>query len=173
MKKQPPYLYVNFQSTVKQTSFEKSQLKLWLSMASEVVRYLIKKKIIATANISEIHVSLLLCGNDRIKNLNNEFRRIDKVTDVLSFPAHEDMRKKKYSEKILFLGDLAICHPQTKKQAKQFEVTYFDEFIHLFFHGMIHLMGYDHEISIKEEKLMQRWEDLAITKFSQIKTKTS
>jgi len=101
--------------------------------------------------------------------LNREFRNKDKVTDVLSFPAHEHLRGDHSLEKELFIGDLAICASQARRQSQKFKISFMDEFIHLFFHGMIHLLGYDHEISAKEEKIMQRWEELALKKFSAVK----
>jgi probable rRNA maturation factor len=71
----------------------------------------------------------------------------------------------------LFLGDLAICHQKVISQADEFNISYFDEFIHLLFHGVIHLVGYDHEISLKEEKIMELWEEKALSLFSKAKKK--
>lgn len=167
--KKHPFLTVDYQATVKLTPTELRQMDQWLYMAGDVLEFLIKKKIIPIKKLKELHVSLLICGDSRIKELNRYHRNKDKVTDVLSFPAHENLRTSTYSGPHLFLGDLAICHPQTKRQAKKFNIRYMDEFIHLFFHGVIHLMGYDHEISEKEEKLMQEWEEVALKKFSEIK----
>lgn len=167
--KQHPFLQVDYNSTVKMRPSEERQLQSWLLMAGDVLEYLFKKGIISTKKIKNIQVSLLICGDARIRELNREYRNKDKVTDVLSFPAHEDLRKISLKENSLFLGDLAICHPQTKRQAKKFKISYMDEFIHLFFHGAIHLLGYDHEVSEKEEKLMQKWEEEALKKFSEIK----
>lgn len=167
--KKHPFLSVDYQSTVKLTPAEKQKLDKWFYMAGDALHFLFEQKIIPAAHVKELQVSLLVCGDARIRELNLGHRGKDKVTDVLSFPAHEDLRSSKYKESILFLGDLAICHPQTKRQAKTFKIGYFDEFIHLFFHGVIHLMGYDHEISLKEEKLMQKWEEMALQKFSEIK----
>lgn len=167
--KNHPFLNVEYQSSVKLTPAEKRELDKWLFMAGDVMKHLLKKKIIPTSGLKELHVSLLICGDARIRELNRLHRNKDKVTDVLSFPAHEDLRKTMTKGPMLFLGDLAICHPQTKRQAKKFGIRYMDEFIHLFFHGMIHLMGYDHEISLKEEELMQKWEEIALNKFSEIK----
>lgn len=166
--KKHPFLQVEYQSTVKLTSTEQRQLGRWLLIASEVMEHLIKRKIIPVKKLTSLHVSLLICGDSKIKGLNKDHRHKDKVTDVLSFPAFEDLRKMNSSGS-LFLGDLAICHSQTKRQAKEFKISFMDEFIHLFFHGMIHLMGYDHEISKNEEKLMQKWEEEALKKFSEIK----
>jgi probable rRNA maturation factor len=71
----------------------------------------------------------------------------------------------------IFLGDLAICHRKIIEQARDFDITYWDEFIHLVIHGMIHLMGYDHEISPTEERIMQEWENVSLNLFSKIKKK--
>lgn len=163
------FLNVDYRSTVKLTPSEERQLKKWLDMAGPVLEHLYKKKIIGVKKVKDITVSLLICGDSSIKALNREHRHKDKVTDVLSFPAYEDLRKNTTEMTTLFLGDLAICHPQTKRQAKKFDIGYWDEFIHLFIHGMIHLMGYDHEISEKEEKLMESWEQIALKKFGELK----
>jgi probable rRNA maturation factor len=167
--KKHSFLNVDYHATVRLTPTETRQMEKWFSMAGEVFQFLVKKKIIPAPKLEELHVSLLICGDARIRELNREHRNKDKITDVLSFPAHEDMRKTLLKDKTLFLGDLAICHQQTKRQARKFDIRYMDEFIHLFFHGMIHLLGYDHEISVKEEKLMEKWEQEALKKFSQIK----
>jgi probable rRNA maturation factor len=167
--KKHQFLHVDYQSTVKFSPSQVRQLEKWLAMAGEVLEHLFKKKIMATKKLKTLQVSLLICGDARIRELNREHRHKNKVTDVLSFPAQEDMRGTNYESPSLFLGDLAICHPQTKRQAKKFNIRYMDEFIHLFFHGVIHLIGFDHEISEAEEKLMQKWEEEALKKFSEVK----
>lgn len=163
------FLQLDYHSTVKLTAPEAKKIELWLNYAGDVLGYLFEKKIVPIKKPKTLHISLLICGDEKIKKINQEFRNKNKVTDVLSFPAHENLRKSKNSTDDLFLGDLAICHQQTKRQAKEFKISYFDEFIHLFFHGVIHLLGYDHEISLKEEKLMEKWENIALEKFSEIK----
>lgn len=170
--KKHPFLTVDYHSTVKLSAAEKKQLERWLNFASVVTEYLLAEGILPKAkfkNVKSVQVSLMICGESRIRELNRSYREKDKVTDVLSFPAHEDLRNSSHKAAELFLGDLAICHQVTKRQAKEFKIGYWDEFIHLFFHGLIHLMGYDHEISTKEEKLMQSWEELALKKFSKIR----
>ena len=170
--KKHPFLEVEYHSTVKLTASEERQIKKWLLLAGDVLENIFKDKIIPSKKLKTLEVSLLICGDSRIKDLNRQYRQKDKVTDVLSFPAHEDLRKSTYQFENLFLGDLAICHHQTKRQAKEFKISYMDEFIHLFFHGLIHLLGYDHEISAKEEKLMEEWEKKALSEFSKVKKKT-
>lgn len=170
--KKHPFLQVDHHSTVKLSAAEKKQLGIWLNYASEALQFLFQEGILPKAKfktVSTVQVSLMICGDARIRELNREHRSKDKVTDVLSFPAHEDLRKATYKAPELFLGDLAICHQQTKRQAKEFKIGYWDEFIHLFIHGMIHLMGYDHEVSRAEEKLMEKWEKIGLAKISEIK----
>lgn len=163
------FLQLDYHSTVKLNAQEIKKLQKWLHLAGDVLEFLFEEKIIPMKKPSSLHVSLMICGDERIRKINREYRGKDKVTDVLSFPAHENLRKNKLKHDVLFLGDLAICHQQTKRQASEFKIGYFDEFIHLFFHGIIHLLGYDHEISLKEEKIMEKWENLALEKFSDIK----
>lgn len=176
MKKHPS-LEIDYQSTVRFSPQEKKKLELWLKYSSRVVEKLLSEKIIPMKgiNLSTIRVSLLICGDSRIKALNREYRGKDKVTDVLSFPSAEGLRAGSIKDfvvnKELFLGDLAICSEQAKRQAKRFSITYWDEFIHLYFHGILHLLGFDHELSEKEEKLMQKWEERALAIFSEIKKK--
>lgn len=163
------FLQLDYHSTVKLNAQETKKLEKWLHLAGDVLVFLFDEKIVPMKKPKSLHVSLLICGDERIKKINREYRDKDKVTDVLSFPAHENLRKNKIWHEVLVLGDLAICHQQTKRQAKEFGIGYFDEFIHLFFHGIIHLLGYDHELSSKEEKLMEKWEQLALETFSKIK----
>ncbi len=162
-----PFLVVDFHASVRLTLAEERRLKKWLGLAGEVLRELFDENII-TARPGPLHVSILICGETRIRSLNRKHRSKDRITDVLSFPAHEDLRRARVLGP-LFLGDLAICHAQTRRQAKTYDIGYFDEFIHLFFHGFLHLLGYDHEASRKEEVVMQAWEDRALSKFSEQK----
>lgn len=170
---------VDFDSGVKLSPAELKKLKAWIRLAESIMPDLLQdKKLIDSSWIKHtqsIYVSVYLCGDARMKKLNAEHRGKSYVTDVLSFPGHESLRLKRpqtdFKTPELFLGDLVICHQQTKRQARQFDISYFDEFIHLFMHGVIHLLGYDHELSAKEEKLMQGWEKKALDQFSKAKKK--
>lgn len=169
--KKHPFLTVDYHSTVKLTPAETKKINAWLLYAGHTLEKLLEMKVIKAPKLEHISVSLLICGEKKIKELNSDHRNKDKVTDVLSFPSFENLRKGVYKERELFLGDLAICHQVTKRQAREFKITYFDEFIHLFFHGVLHLLGYDHEISLKEEKIMEEWENTALEIFSETKKK--
>lgn len=176
--KKHPFLQIDFVSTVKLSSSEERKIKKWLGMMSEVVGpLLVDRQLIHSSwlsGISDFRISVLLCGEARIRNLNREHRAKDKVTDVLSFPAFDSLRTKKTGEawgSEIFLGDLAICHQRTMKQAEEFHLTYAEELIHLFVHGFLHLLGYDHEVSLREEKVMEEWEKKILSGFSEIKKK--
>lgn len=164
MKK--PILQTEFRSTAKLSPRDKKRVNLFMGLASEVFADLLKAKLIPTRSGQTYQVSLLICGDNRIQKLNRDFRHKDKATDVLSFPSYENLRNISPAEDEIFLGDLAISIPTARRQAKEFKISVWDEFIHLYFHGLLHLIGYDHEISEKEEKLMQKWEDRALTLIS-------
>jgi probable rRNA maturation factor len=177
--KKHPFMQPEFHSSVKLSKAQEFKISKWLAMAGLVMEKLIRDENILhpswTKEVTSIRVSILLCGEAKIKKLNSDYRNKDKVTDVLSFPSYENLRKTKPKSELigseLFLGDLAICHQRVNKQAREFSISYWDEFIHLFMHGMIHLMGYDHELSVKEEKEMEGWENQALNLFSKIKKK--
>jgi probable rRNA maturation factor len=114
------------------------------------------------SGVKAVSISLTLCGKVKIRKLNNEYRQKDYATDVLSFPVYENLRPdKKSHEKALpeiELGDIIICKEMAKKQAKEFEISLEQEIIHLTVHGFLHLLGFDHEVSRKEEIIMEKYE---------------
>ncbi len=177
--KKHSFIQVDFHSSVKLTRPEEVKISKWLDMASSVIEDLVKKhKLIHPSwlkNTTAFKISVLLSGEAKIKKLNSDYRNKDKVTDVLSFPTFESLRKPKsqddFTGTLILLGDLAICHQRIIKQAKSFDISYWDEFIHLFLHGTFHLLGFDHEISAKEEKLMENWENIALNLFTKTKKK--
>ena len=118
--------------------------------------------------IKIVEASVTLCGSGRIKSLNREFRQKDKVTDVLSFQMHDTLRggDSHLVPPQLELGDIYICYDVATNQAKRFGITLQEEFLHLFVHGFLHLLGFDHELSDAEEKIMTGLEDKILKKLS-------
>ncbi len=114
--------------------------------------------------VNRVEFNLVLCGETKIQQLNYQYRNKEKVTDVLSFPIHEDLRNLDYWEGPLAIGDVFICRDVALKQAKEFQITYPQEIAHLFVHGILHLLGYDHEKGGKEEELMFGWESKLVKK---------
>jgi rRNA maturation RNase YbeY len=116
---------------------------------------------IAPKNVSEIH--LLLVNDARMREINFEFRKKDKPTDVLSFPQFtpQEMRGEKPvgDEAGSYVGDLVISTETTIKQAKRFKVSLKAEVTRLLVHGVLHLCGYDHEkVPAREAQRMRRRE---------------
>lgn len=101
-------------------------------------------------------VSLALVGDAEIKRLNHYYRSKNKVTDVLSFEARQ---KDFVLPDQNYLGEVVISYPQLCRQAKVNKVNIRQEFIFLLAHGLLHLLGYDHEKSLKEEKRMFKKQD--------------
>lgn len=174
----PSFLAIDFQTSVRLTSAQRKSILKYLDNLSPILPPLIKQLLPVLDKkqrkvLKGMQLSLLLCGEDRMKKLNHEYRGKNKVTDVLSFPAYENLRHQwqnvQVHQGILFLGDIAICHQQVKRQAREFAISYADEILHLFIHGVLHLLGYDHELSEKEDRLMQDWEAKLLTKVSRAK----
>ena len=95
-------------------------------------------------------VSILLTGDKDIRRLNKEFRNIDKPTDVLSFPQDPGEAPSIPGEK--FLGDIAVSLETAETQTREHGLVLKEEIVLLLIHGILHLLGYDHEISEREEK---------------------
>lgn len=117
----------------------------------------------------QISLDLNFCGDTRMKTINSAYREKNKTTDVLSFPGFSNLRSDKKSDVypgMVHLGDIIISRDVAKRQAKEFKITLEEEVLHLFVHGFLHLVGYDHEISIKEEVLMEKLEEEILLKIS-------
>lgn len=97
-----------------------------------------------------LEISVTLVDNAAIHELNREFRGVDRPTDVLSFPQYQPGEAvMPYSS----LGDIVISLPRMAEQSEEFGHSQQREFCFLFVHGLLHLLGYDHEVSAEEEKL--------------------
>ena len=98
---------------------------------------------------------------NRIKELNNLYRKVDRETDVLSFPmldivypqSVKDFKEEYAPDGSLYLGDIVICPKIAKKQAKQYGHSKKREIGFLALHGFLHILGYDH-IESEDEKVM-------------------
>ena len=122
-----------------------------------VLRRAIKETLIHERFPYDAQVSLTLCDNEYIRKLNKEYRNKDKATDVLSFPLYED-GKFDVGECIsgALLGDVVISIPRAKEQARELGNPFLREIAFLTVHSILHLLGYDHELSEEEDELMCR-----------------
>ena len=92
-------------------------------------------KALAEIGKSESSATVAFVSDNRIRELNRQFRGIDKATDVLSFPAEEPKN----------LGDIAVSVETAAIQAKENGLSFDEEIAQLILHGLLHLSGYDHE----------------------------
>lgn len=94
-------------------------------------------------NIKNTQISFTFVLPSEIKNINAQYRGIDSVTDVLSFPIDDEM-----------LGDIVVCKKRCYRQARAFDNTYLRELSYLTVHSVLHLLGYDH-MTKRDKKLMR------------------
>jgi len=96
-------------------------------------------------------ISLVLVGPGRIKKLNRQYRKKNKVTDVLSFPAKAEVFVPKDDKN--FLGEIVVCLRVVKKTSRRENIPFEEELARVFIHGILHILGYDH-LKPEEEKVM-------------------
>lgn len=100
------------------------------------------RRTLAYENVRNAVFSIIFVDSAEIKRINCEYRDIDQVTDVISF-AFEDEKDLLYND-IRVLGDIFICIPRMKEQAKSYGHSEKRELSFLTVHGLLHLLGYDH-----------------------------
>ena len=113
-------------------------LKLVKKVCEEFLKY---------NNIKNKIISIGFVGDIIIKKLNNKYRKINKITDILSFPVDENDDE--------YLGELIINYAQIKRQAKTFLNSATEELIFILIHGLLHLLGYEDKTE-KGRKQMEK-----------------
>ena len=108
--------------------------------------------------LSNVTISLIMTSDEYIKNINRDFRKKDTPTDVISF-AYREEPFPQGDEEIEELGDIYISLERALEQSVEYEVTLKEEVKRLLIHGILHLIGYDHETSPKDEETMRAKED--------------
>lgn len=100
--------------------------------------------------------SIIFVDENEIQKINKEYRGIDKITDVISF-AFEDNANVVYND-IRILGDIYVCIPRMINQAKEYGHSEKRELSFLIVHGLLHLLGYDHQTKEDEEIMFNKQE---------------
>ena len=113
---------------------------------------------------SRLSASLLLTSDDEIHTLNREWRQRDKPTNVLSFPMLErgDLLGLASVGPPELLGDVALAHETCAREAAEKAIPLEHHAAHLIVHGLLHLAGYDHEISPADAEAMEALETKAL-----------
>ena len=108
---------------------------------------------------NDVEVSVTFVDDEGIRELNNKFRGMDKPTDVLSFPLldYEGESEEPFFDELCHnLGDIVISLERAMAQANEFGHSFEREVAFLTAHSMLHLLGYDHEISEEDDADMRR-----------------
>ena len=106
--------------------------------------------------LNRAELSIVLVSDAQIRRLNKLYRNKDKPTDVLSFPIGEKVNGW------LILGDVVISVDTAKRQAQEFGYSLEKELKRLLVHGLVHLLGYDHELGGEEEKKFFELEEFVL-----------
>ena len=119
---------------------------LWAAQprAEETVRAAIAAA--ASAHKAESEVSVLLTDDASIRTLNRDWRKIDKPTNVLSFPAAQQAGGK-------LLGDIVIAYETLAREAEDEQRDFLHHLAHLTVHGFLHLIGYDHQTEQQADEM--------------------
>ena len=127
---------------------------------NNIIKLIIKEENLTKKNI---YLTIQMVNEEEIRKINNEYRNIDKKTDVLSFPVFEkyeldQIREGNIKINEIELGDIFICMEVIKSQAIEYETGLKRELAYMITHGTLHLLGYDH-IDLEDKKIMREKEE--------------
>jgi len=109
----------------------------------------------------ELDLSIAFVGQGRIRELNKKYRKKNRVTDVLAFPEAKVFLKNFKMELLQqsqSLGEIIICLREIKKNVKRYNVVFEKELARVLIHGILHLLGYDHEKEEARKKMEAKQE---------------
>ena len=113
----------------------------------------------------DCEVEVIIADEQTIRELNNETRGIDRVTDVLSFPMFDDVcDAEPEADGFVFLGSMVICEKRALEQAGEYGHSPVREVSFLAVHSILHLLGYDHELGEDEEREMFAKQEAVLSK---------
>jgi len=112
---------------------------------------------LAALDMSRVELSVLLCDDATIRELNREYRERDSSTDVLSFSMREGEYGDLHPE---LLGDIVVSMETARVQASGAGRTIVAEVTHLVAHGLLHLIGYDHVTEAEDQIMRARTSEL-------------
>ena len=124
-----------------------------LETISKLIEFAIKHE-----NLDNLEFNIIIVDNNKIHELNKEYRGIDRVTDVITF-ALEDNKDFPKGE-VRILGDIYISIDKARSQAIEYGHSFLRELSFLTVHGFLHLLGYDHMTKIDEVVMFSKQEDI-------------
>jgi len=113
---------------------------------------------------SKSDLSIALIGPGKMRKLNKRYLGKNRATDILAFGETSRYKVKDVRYKIRDLGEIVICLREVKKNAKKFKSSFEKELTKVLIHGILHLVGYDHEKNEKEAQKMEEKEKYYLSK---------
>lgn len=124
----------------------------------DFIHFVFDMVLLHTAGDQDSEAGLVVSTNDYLQTLNHKYRGKDKPTNVLSFSNEEIEDFVSNSEDSNYLGDIYISREYIAQEASKLDISHKERFTHLFTHGLLHLMGFDHE-DAEAADVMQNMED--------------
>ena len=125
-----------------------------LSIMKEVLEYACEKE-----KLNNVNFNVIIVDNEYIHNINKEYRKIDRETDVITF-ALEDESDLVLPNDERVLGDIYISIDKARSQAEEYGHSLLRELAFLAVHGFYHLLGYDHQTKEEEEVMFKKQEEV-------------
>lgn len=122
------------------------------------------QKVLEKENKKKAKLSVALIKEKEIRQLNKRYLGKDQATDVLAFPETKYL-KKKFKTGDDVLGEIVICPQVVKKNANKFNSPFEKELCQVLIHGILHLLGYNHEKSVREAEKMEEKENYYLDKY--------
>lgn len=125
-------------------------------------------KILNRVNKKDVELSVSFVSDEEIRELNHQWRNLDKPTDILSFVQgdvkDEDSFWPSFDDETepVILGDMVISLSALDRNCEYFKVTFDEELYRLLIHGVLHLIGYDHKSNDKEEPMLMLQEEILL-----------
>lgn len=112
---------------------------------NEALLHKVASRVLQKEKKANANLSIALVGSKKAEELNKKYRNKDKVANVLSFPEPE-----------LGLGEVVLCPQQIRKDAKKYDMIFEKALSWMLIHGILHLLGYDHETGKDATKMEQK-----------------
>ena len=120
-------------------------------------------KITEDKNEFKKSASILLTDDLYMKEINKKWRKLEKATNVLSFPVNKQIKEEDY----FFIGDIVLSYETILSECKLRKKSFKDHFLHLLVHGFLHLLGYNHDNKRNEKEM----EELEVNYLSELNIK--
>ena len=130
---------------------------LELEILNDYVKYVVKK-----LELEKCEFNIIIVDNEKIHEINREYRNVDRETDVISF-AMEDNMDIEYDD-FRLLGDIYISIDKCYSQAMEYGHSRVREICFLATHGILHLLGYDHMVE-EDKKIMRALEEEILNEY--------